>query len=306
MASPTASRFTLHFAPVLRSLAAILVALLLSACAPRQLVLGQLADELAAQGQSAEADLELARDAAPYHLKLSEAVLRPQPGHAGLAAATAAGFTQYAYAFVAFEADRLDATDARAADQLRKRAARLYQRGRDHALAALEARHPGFGASLARPDSPLQLAPADIPLAYWGAAAWGGQISLSKDSPDTVADLPLAIRLAELAWRTDPAFGDGSLASLMGSFEVARPGGNPVRAAGLFDEAIRLAGGHRAGAHVAKAEGIAQPAGDKAAFVALLQQALAVQDTAGSPHTLANEVMRRRARWLLGNADDLF
>ena len=66
------------------------------------------------------------------------------------------------------------------------------------------------------------------------------------------------------------------------------------------------AGGRSAGAWVAKAEGIAQPAGDKAAFVALLQQALAVQDAAGSSHALANEVMRRRARWLLGNADDLF
>jgi hypothetical protein len=29
-----------------------------------------------------------------------------------------------------------------------------------------------------------------VALAYWGAAAWGGLISLSKDDPDTVADLP--------------------------------------------------------------------------------------------------------------------
>ena len=35
-------------------------------------------------------------------------------------------------------------------------------------------------------------------------------------------------------------------------------------------------------------------------------QAIAVQDSPASPHALANEVMRRRARWLLGNADDLF
>ena len=306
MASPTASHFTPHRPLVLRSLMALFAALLLSACAPRQLVIKQLADELAAQGQSAETDLDLARDAAPFYLKLSESVLRPQPQHAGLAAAVAGGFTQYAYAFVAFEADRLDATDARAAQQLRARAARLYQRGRDHALAALEARQPGFTAALAQPASTLQLAADDAPLAYWAAAAWGGLISLSKDAPDTVADLPLAIRLAELAWHADPTFGDGNLASLMGSFEVARPGGSPARAARYFDDAIRLSGGRSAGAWVAKAEGIAQPAGDKAAFVALLQQALAVQDSPASPHALANEVMRRRARWLLGNADDLF
>ncbi len=300
------SRPTPPLTRLLHGLAALTAALLLSACAPRQMVLGQLADELAAQGQAAETDLELARDAAPFYLKLSESVLRPQPQHAGLAAAVAGGFTQYAYAFVAFEADRLDATDTRAAEQLRRRAARLYQRGRDHALAALEARHPGFATALAQPAAALRLGADDVPLAYWGAAAWGGLISLSKDAPDTVADLPLAIRLARLAWEADPAFGNGDLASLMGSFEVGRPGGTPAGAARFFDEAIRLSGGRSVGAFVAKAEGIAQPAGDKAAFRALLGQALALPEAPAGAHSLADEVMRRRARWLLDNTDDLF
>ena len=300
------SRPTPPLTRLLHGLAALTAALLLSACAPRQMVLGQLADELAAQGQAAETDLELARDAAPFYLKLSESVLRPQPQHAGLAAAVAGGFTQYAYAFVAFEADRLDATDTRAAEQLRRRAARLYQRGRDHARAALEARHPGFATALAQPAAALCLGADDVPLAYWGAAAWGGLISLSKDAPDTVADLPLAIRLARLAWEADPAFGNGDLASLMGSFEVARPGGTPAGAARFFDEAIRLSGGRSVGAFVAKAEGIAQPAGDKAAFRALLGQALALPEAPAGAHSLADEVMRRRARWLLDNTDDLF
>lgn len=300
------SRPTPPLTRLLHGLVALTAALLLSACAPRQMVLGQLADELAAQGQAAETDLELARDAAPFYLKLSESVLRPQPQHAGLAAAVAGGFTQYAYAFVAFEADRLDATDTRAAEQLRRRAARLYQRGRDHALAALEARHPGFATALAQPAAALRLGADDVPLAYWGAAAWGGLISLSKDAPDTVADLPLAIRLARLAWEADPAFGNGDLASLMGSFEVARPGGTPAGAARFFDEAIRLSGGRSVGAFVAKAEGIAQPAGDKAAFRALLGQALALPEAPAGAHSLADEVMRRRARWLLDNTDDLF
>lgn len=300
------SRPTPPLTRLLHGLAALTAALLLSACAPRQMVLGQLADELAAQGQAAETDLELARDAAPFYLKLSESVLRPQPQHAGLAAAVAGGFTQYAYAFVAFEADRLDATDTRAAEQLRRRAARLYQRGRDHALAALEARHPGFATALAQPAAALRLGADDVPLAYWGAAAWGGLISLSKDAPDTVADLPLAIRLARLAWETDPTYGNGDLASLMGSFEVGRPGGTPAGAARFFDEAIRLSGGRSVGAFVAKAEGIAQPAGDKAAFRALLGQALALPEAPAGAHSLADEVMRRRARWLLDNTDDLF
>ena len=292
--------------PFCRSALIVLAALVLSACSPRQMVMHGLADGLASQGSAPEDDLDLAREASAYHLKLSESVLRSQPDHAGLATAVAAGFTQYAYAFVAFDADRLDATDAQAAQRLRERAARLHRRARDHALTALDRTHPDLRRQLADPASPLRLKAADLPLAYWAAAAWGGQISLSKDDPDTVADLPLAIRLAGLAYATDPAFGDGSLASLMGSFETARPGGSRARAEAYFDEALRRGDGRSAAAFVAKAEGIAQPAGDKAAFTDLLGQALAVRDAPGSPLALADEVMRRRARWLLDSADDLF
>ena len=289
-----------------RALVLPLLALSLCACTPRQLVLGEMADSLASQGQSAEDDPELAREAAAFYLKLSESVLREQPGHLPLAGAVAGGFTQYAYAFVAFEADRLEATDARAAARLRSRAASLYRRGRDHALAALETSRPGLRRQLDGQQALAPLTPQQRPLAYWAAAAWGGLISLSKDDPDTIADLPSALRLAQLAWDSDPAYGDGALASLMGSFEAARPGGSPQRAEAYFDEAIRLGAGRNAGAFVAKAEGHAQPAGDKAAFLVLLQQTLAVREPAGSPLTLSNTLMRRRAEWLIGTADDLF
>ena len=293
-------------ARILKALAPALALVCLAACSPQQMVMRSVADELASQGQSAENDLELAREASAFYLKFSESVLRPQPNHTGLAAAVAGGFTQYAYAFVAFEADRIEATDAKAAQRLRERAARLYRRGRDHALTALELARPGFRQALANPAAQPVLRTEQLALAYWGAAAWGGMISLSKDDPDTVADLPLAIHLAQLAWRLDPSFGDGNLASLMGSFETARPGGTRARAEAYFDEALRLGQGRSAGAFVAKAEGIAQPAGDKAAFLDLLNQAVAVTDAPGSPLALSNEVMRRRARWLIESADDLF
>jgi len=291
---------------VRRTLLALLSVLPLAACSPQQMVMRSVADGLAAQGQTDEDDLDLAREASAFYLKFSESVLRPQPGHVGLATAVASGFTQYAYAFVAFDADRLEARDTRAAQRLRERAARLYRRGRDHALAALEHGQPGFRQALADPAGATVLRPEQVRLAYWAAAAWGGLISLSKDDPDTVADLPLAIRLATLAWQADPAWGDGQLAGLMGSFETARPGGSRAQAERYFDEALRLGGGRSAGAFVAKAEGIAQPAGDKDAFVGLLRQAIAVQDAPGSPLALSNEVMRRRAGWLLESADDLF
>ena len=73
-----------------------------------------------------------------------------------------------------------------------------------------------------------------------------------------------------------------------------------------FDRSIAQSAGRSVGAYLAKAEGYAQPAGDRAMFEQLLQQAQAIKDEAGSPLTLQNEVMRRRARWLLSKTDDLF
>jgi hypothetical protein len=277
----------------------------LGACSPRQMIVQSLADELATQGQAAEDDLVLAREASAFYLKLSESVLSQTPTNLKLAAAVAGGFTQYAFAFVAFEAERTEAKDAKAAQKLRERAARLYERAHHHAMAALEHQSPGFARALASSNAAdwPSLTDEQIAVAYWAAASWGGLISLSKDNPDVVADLPLAIRLAHLAWNKNPDFGSGALASLMGTFEAARPGGSRLAATDFFDKAIAISAGKSAGAYVAKAESVALVAGDRAAFEALLHQAI---EAGKVERSLPNAVMGERAVWLLDTSDDLF
>lgn len=282
-------------------LVVVVLAVVLAACSPRALLVQGVADQLAAQGTAAEDDLQLAREASAFYLKLAESVLRESPGHLPLAAAVSGGFVQYSYAFVAFEAERLETQDARAALQLRERAARLYWRAQRHAMAALEADRPGFGAALSA--GTLRLRPQQVATAYWGAAAWGAAISLSKDRPDAVADLPLAVALARAAAAVEPTHGDGGLATLLATFEAARPGGSRAEAAALFDRAEAAAGGRSAGPFVARAEALAQPAGDRPAFEALLRQAVSVAE---ARRDLNNEVMRTRALWLLETLDDRF
>ncbi|MCF8167167.1 MAG: TRAP transporter TatT component family protein [Rhodoferax sp.] len=289
-----------------RKVVVISVALMgLSACSPKYLIVQGVANELAAQGQAPEDDLVLAREASAFYLKLSESVLREAPDNAELAEAVAAGFTQYAYAFVWFEAEKLDAKDSRAAQGLRERAARLYMRAQRHAMAVLERSQPGFRKALEsnNPANRPALNDAHVGLAYWAAASWGGFIALSKDSPDAVADLPLAVRLAQMAYAKEPAHGKGALASLMGTFETARAGGSVAQALIYFDEAIVLGAQVSAGPLVAKAEGIALPAGNRAEFEALLRSALAVST---AHPDMQNAVMRERALWLLAQVDDLF
>ncbi len=289
----------------LRTIGAAALLLALVACSPRQMIVQSVADELASQGQAVEDDLGLAREASAFYLKLGETVLRQAPNNIGLAEAVAGGFTQYAFSFVAFEAERTEAKDAKAAQKLRERAARLYLRAHRHAMVALEQQSPGFAAALASPkrESWPHLSDQQVGIAYWAAASWGGLISLSKDNPDVVADLPLAVRLAGLAWEKNPEYGNGALASLMGTFEAARPGGSRQIAAEYFDKAISASAGKSAGAYVGKAESIALPAGDRAAFAALLHKAL---DASTAERNLSNAVMSERAQWLLDSSGDLF
>lgn len=291
--------------PAWRILAVTSLLLGLGACSPRLMLVRGMADGLAAQGDAQEDDLVLAREASAFYLKFSESLLREVPDHQGLSMALASGFTQYAYAFVAFDAERLEATDSKAAQALRERAARLYARANRHAMAALELQQPGFRKALQSSDAAQwpKLTTEQVGLAYWAAASWGGLISLSKDQPDVVADLPLVVRLAQLAYARQPQYGQGALAGLMANLELARAGGSSAQALVYFDQAIALGGGDNAAPLVAKAEGVYLPAGDRPAFEALLQQALDVN--ARKPN-LQNAVMRERAQWLLASAGDLF
>ena len=276
--------------------------MLLSSCSTQSLVTRAMADALASQSQSNEVDLQLAREASAFYLKLSESVLEQTPAHTALATSVSSGFTQYAYAFVAFEAEKLETQDVRAAQQQRRRAGLLYDRAKQHGLRALTLQQPDLLTALAS-EREVPLRTDQVGLAFWTAAAWAASISLSKDQPERVADLPQVLRLAQAADALAPSHEEGALASLLGTLEASRPGGSAERAADYFARSAQSSAGRSAGVYVAEAEALALPAGDRMRFEALLQQALQVAQT---HRNLSNEVMRERAQWLLNTLDDRF
>jgi len=148
------SRKILSRGALITSRIPLIVALLLalSGCAVRPFVVDQTAQALAGQPMSSEDDLQLAREASAFYLKFSESVLKETPGHLKLAEVVSAGFTQYAYAFVAFDAEKIDAKNPKAAAEMRERAARLYARAHRHAMTALERSDAGFAAALRATD----------------------------------------------------------------------------------------------------------------------------------------------------------
>src|SRR5438876_6713594 len=179
--------------------AALLVAGLVLCCAGngcsiRRYVLNKAANALAESGATfaSDDDPELIKAAAPFSLKLMESFLAEDPRHPGLLAAAASGFTQYAYAFVQEDANEVEPRDLAAAEALRARARRLYLRAERYGLRGLEVKHPGFGqALLANPKAAVRTASkADVPLLYWTAAAWASAISLSKDNPEIIGQIP--------------------------------------------------------------------------------------------------------------------
>jgi predicted anti-sigma-YlaC factor YlaD len=292
----------------------LLLALLLPgpACSIKKLAVNKLGDAMAEGGATfaSDEDPELIEAAVPFSLKLMESLLAESPRHRELLTAVASGFTQYAYAFVQLEGDRLEETDLDAATASWERAKKLYLRARDYAVRGLDARREGTGDALrVDPASALEgTGPKDVPLLYWTAASWAGAIALSKDDPDLVGDLPIIEALIGRALELDESYREGAIHEFLIVYEMTRPGGEcdpAARAREHFARAMELTGGQLASPLVALAESVAVAEQDRVEFEELLRRALAIDPDLRPEWRLANLVFQRRARWLLERTDRL-
>jgi predicted anti-sigma-YlaC factor YlaD len=284
-----------------------------SGCSVKRVVVNKVGNALAGSGTSfaSDDDPELVKAAVPFSLKLMESVLNENPRHEGLLLAAARGFTQYAYAFVQEDADEQEDKDLAVAEEMRGRARRLYLRARNYGLRGLEVRHKGFERALrADPKQTVRAAMVkDVPLLYWTAVSWAGAVSLSKDNPDLIGDMPIVEAMMDRALALDEAFGDGSIHTYLITYEMSRPGGagDPAaRSQQHFERALALTKGLQAGPMISYAEAVCVQKQDLKQFEALLQQALTINLDVKPECRLVNLVMQRRAKWLLSRTDQLF
>jgi predicted anti-sigma-YlaC factor YlaD len=284
-----------------------------SGCSLRRYALNQVADVVSQSRTTftSDDDPELIKAAAPFSLKLLESLLNENPQHPGLLSATTSGFTQYAYAFVQQDADELEATDLAKAEALRLRARRLYLRAQRYGLRGLEVKHAGFtNALLTSPKTAVRVATkADVPLLYWTGTAWAAAISLAKDNPDLVAQVPAMEALMDRALELDEGYGGGAIHTFFITYEMSRQGatGDPAaRARKHFERAMALSEGKDAAPLVALAEAVDVKKQDVQEFESLLNRALAINPDDHPDRRLLNLVMQRRARWLLAQKEELF
>ena len=210
------------------------------------------------------------------------------------------------------DADFLEARDLSTATALRARARKLYRRAREYGMRGLEVDLPGFGAAL-RTEPAKAVASvrskAEVPLLYWTAAPWALEVSLSKENAELTADLPATAMMVQRAVELDEGFGGGALYDFLIAYDGGRPasaGGSVGRARAEFEKALAFAHGTRVAPYVSFAETVCVATQNRAEFTRLLKEALTVDPDRAPDQRLANLIAQKRARWLLGRADELF
>lgn len=297
----------------LHALALAGVALTLSGCSIKRMAINSLGDALASGSSSTFArddDPELVRDATPFALKTIEALIEQSPRHQGLLLSASSGFTQYAYGFIAQDADFTEQADLDRATQMRMRAKRLYLRGAEYGLRGLEVDFPGFrDAMLSNADATLARASRKhVPLLFWTAASWGLALSVDVNDSDLSIRQTSIEKMMRRALALDESYELGSLHDFFIAWESAHAmaGGSVAKAREHFARATQLAAGRRAAPFVSLAESVSITENNRKEFESLLQQALAVDVNKAPDQRLANIISQRRARWLLSRIDDLF
>ena len=280
------------------------LALLAAACSPRQMALNRMASALADSSSvyDRDNDPEFVRLAAPSTLKTVEMLLSQSPRHPQLLLTACSGFTQYSYAFLHVESV-LRSHDAAAAEELRGRASKMYQRARGYCLTGLALRHPAITEQALSSDPAGVLrtvTAADVPWLYWTAAAWGADIVLSPNPLTRIGEVGVVRELLRRAKELNDAWDGGAIYEALIPFDGLPPllGGSPAAARADFDKAIALSDGKSVFAYVA----MALVTSDAAEKGKLLDQALAVDPGAITSHRLTNLIAQRYARALKATA----
>jgi tetratricopeptide (TPR) repeat protein len=290
----------------------ILAALLLSGGCIQKLAINAIADTLSGTTGGAftkDSDLQFVGEAIPFALKLMESVHAAAPTHGPLLDTLCSSFTQYAVVYVQWPAEQLKWEDYEAYREGNDRTRRFLDRALGYCMASFELERPGF-LELVRTDRDAAfegLDEGDVYHLYWTGAAWLARISISKEDPFAIGDLPVASALLGKAIELDEDWGGGSLHEMMVLLEPSSPmPGGLERARKHYERALELSGGSRAGTYVSLATSVSVAEQNREEFVELLQRALQVDASASPDGQLANLYAQEQAAFYLQHVDDLF
>jgi predicted anti-sigma-YlaC factor YlaD len=296
-------------APV--SFLGVLLLLTAGCTAVKRAAIGSFSGEKALEVYTSDDDPELVREALPFGLKTYELLIAEDPENHSLYLAAAAGFIQYASAFIAEDAARAADEDYARSKELKERAARLFMRGSRYAMAGIEIGYPGFERLLREDaeDALSRMWHSDVPFLFFAGAGWLGAISNDPSNMARLAELSLAEAVMRRVLELDEEYGDGAVHEFFIVYEGGRSeamGGSPERAREHYARAVEITGGRKASPHVALATSVLVREQDVQGFRDLLEKALAVDVQEVKKWRLSNILAREKAEWLLGRIPDLF
>jgi TRAP transporter T-component len=285
--------------------AAVVGALLFAAaCSPKQMALNRMAAALASSSSIYENDNdpEFVRLAAPSTLKTVEMLLSQSPNHPQLLLTACRGFTEYSYGFLHVESE-VRAADPAAAQDLRTRAGKMYQRARGYCFRGIQTAHPSMTpqALAADPAAALRTTTKeDVAWLYWIAVSWGAELSLPPPQLARVGELASVRALLNRAKALDEGWERGAIyeASIALDGLPMLLGGSAAAARADFDKALALSEGKSAFAYVAFAATVT----DAAQKRQLLQEAVAIDVSTLRSRRLTNLIAQRYARALLAGS----
>ncbi len=313
---PNASRANAFWKKIELALAFSLVCLFSFSCAFDKLALNIVGDALTGEGSNTvftgDDDFELVAGALPFAIKFYESLSSANPDHQGLLRTTGSMYIMYANAFVLGPSEYLPGERYEDKQIAELRAGKLYLRGRNMIIAALDKVYPGFSNALLDGDPQPFLAKMekkDTAALYWICAGWFGAFSLDNMNMTLSLKIGNALACLDRAYALNPDFQNGSLDELYISIKASLPaelGGSMERAKYHFDRAITLSKNLTAGPYLAWATAVYIGKQDKAAFVDYMNTILALDLDAIPESRLQNVMAQKKARWYLDHLDELF
>ena len=266
-----------------------------------------------------ESDYELARQAIPGALKTVEGFWIVDPENERLIAILTEGYCQYGTAFAEddWEAAKL-ARDLDAADYHTERSTKMFTRCLNYALLTLGERwrRDLFGnqdavAALLREDG----GPSKRFAMTFAALALGSIINHNLTRIEMLGYLPtvetILNHIIDLDRRRPPKnLAHAALPYIaLGMIHTGRPaamGGEPDKARGYFEGALKVTGGKFLLARSLMAYRVGLAKGDRKFFHDQLKQVLETAPSVWPEQRLANEVAHRKARRYLSKEKELF
>ncbi|MDO5575504.1 MAG: TRAP transporter TatT component family protein [Fibrobacter sp.] len=257
-------------------------------------------------------DPELIRDALPFTIKFYESLAQKDSLNPALLETTGKLFCLYAQAFVQFPADTLHDSLKAQKKAMGKRAKKLFLRGRDYALKALEVKYPGITASIksGSADSAIALTNiSDTSTLYWCGISWMAAIRSDRSDLALAMTTKRALAIMTQVLNLNQSFDNGGVHEFFCSYYATAPkalGGNDSSSLEHYQKAIDISDGKKVSPYVSYATSLCIKLGDKKTFNEVLNKAAKLNIRTDKNTLLQNTIYQQHAKWLLENQNRFF